>query len=389
MKLLRLPTAKVQLGVPLPWNVRDANSKLLLSKGHIVTSQSQLDTLLERGAFVDLEEAKAAERLLVSTVDTSVTKRPPNLFGIWDQLPNEMRKLTESWRDATDIAASVITFVQSIVSLVDQDVDIALYHTVRQENADLYFYGYSHSIHTAVLCLLMARKLAWSEQRTRSLMCAALTMNLSILTLQGQLAKQETPLRDSQRELIRKHPQETYDWLVKAQVSDPEWLAAVAQHHERSDGSGYCQGITNIADIAVALRVTDVFMAKISRRTMRSAMGIKDAAKQLYTEDHGGPMSTAIIKEFGIFPPGEVVKLASGEIAIVMRRTASAKCPIVATIADAAGRAVTRSVQRDTAQPEHAIVGSTSAPTDIARLPPERIYGYAQVSSQRDAQPTT
>lgn len=157
MKLLRLPTAKVQLGVPLPWNVRDANSKLLLSKGHIVTSQSQLDTLLERGAFVDLEEAKAAERLLVSTVDTSVTKRPPNLFGIWDQLPNEMRKLTESWRDATDIAASVITFVQSIVSLVDQDVDIALYHTVRQENADLYFYGYSHSIHTAVLCLLMAR----------------------------------------------------------------------------------------------------------------------------------------------------------------------------------------------------------------------------------------
>jgi len=220
-------------------------------------------------------------------------------------------------------------------------------------------------------------------------MCAALTMNLSILTLQGQLAKQETPLRDSQRELIRKHPQETYDWLVKAQVSDPEWLAAVAQHHERSDGSGYCQGITNIADIAVALRVTDVFMAKISRRTMRSAMGIKDAAKQLYTEDHGGPMSTAIIKEFGIFPPGEVVKLASGEIAIVMRRTASAKCPIVATIADAAGRAVTRSVQRDTAQPEHAIVGSTSAPTDIARLPPERIYGYAQVSSQRDAQPTT
>ena len=381
MKLLRLPTAKVHLGEPLPWNVRDANSHLLLSKGQIISSQSQLDSLLERGAFVDVEDARAAERLLVTTNDNSVTRRAPNLFGVWDQLPNELRKLTDGLRDSTDATARIKTFAQATMALVDQDVDIALYHTVRQENADLYFYGYSHAIHTAVLCLLMARKLAWTGQRTLSLVCAALTMNMSILTLQGQLAKQEFPIRESQRDLIRLHPREAHDWLQRAGIDDADWLTAVAQHHERSDGSGYDKGLTDIADIAVALRVTDVFMAKISRRTMRSAMGIKDAAKQLYTEDHGGPMSTAIIKEFGIFPPGEVVRLACGEIGVVMRRTASAKCPLVATITDSAGHPVSRTQQRDTTRAEYAVVSSVTPPSDIARLPPERIYGYAAVAS--------
>jgi hypothetical protein len=131
--------------------------------------------------------------------------------------------------------------------------------------------------------------------------------------------------------------------------------------------------------MAVALRVSDVFMAKISPRTLRTPLPIRDAAKQLYGEDKGGPMSSAIIKEFGIYPPGEVVKLASGEIAVVMRRTANPRCPRVACITDAKGNPAAHTVQYDTALPEHAIVGSAPPPATIARLPPERIYGYASV----------
>jgi hypothetical protein len=164
-------------------------------------------------------------------------------------------------------------------------------------------------------------------------------------------------------------------------VTDSEWLSAVLQHHERPDGSGYPQGLKEVAEMAVALRVADVFMAKISPRVLRTPLPIRDAAKQLYAEDKGGPMSSAIIKEFGIYPPGEVVKLTSGEVAVVMRRTASPKCPRVACITDARGNPAAHTVQYDTALPEYAIVGSTPPPATIARLPPERIYGYASVAT--------
>jgi HD-GYP domain-containing protein (c-di-GMP phosphodiesterase class II) len=379
MKLLRLPASKVKLGIPLPWNVRDASERLLLTRGQIIDSQAQLELLLERGAFVDLEDAKAAERVIVSQVQTVTPKPPPNLFGIWNDLPNQMRMLVDGFRDVNGAAERINDFVKSLIVLVDKDVDIALYQAVRQENSDLFFYGYSHSIHTAVLSLLMARRLNWPEARITGLMCAAITMNIPILALQGQMAKQDIPMRDSQKVLIRQHPREAVEWLQRIGITDAEWLSAVREHHERPDGSGYHQGLTEVAELAVALRVTDVFMAKISPRTLRAPLSIRDAAKQLYGEDKGGPMSNAIIKEFGIYPPGEVVKLVSGEIAVVMRRTSNPKCPKVACILDSTGRPLAHTLQYDTALPEHAIGGSTPPPTNIARLPPERIYGYATV----------
>ncbi len=380
MKLLRLPASKVQLGMPLPWNVRDANERLLLSKGQIVDSQLQLDQLLERGAFVDFEEAKNAERLPVSQSSESTIKRPPTIFSVWDDLPNQLRLLFEDLKIANDAEGRIDVFVKRLTALVDKDMDVALYHAVRQENADLYFYGYSHSIHTAVLSLLMARSLNWSESRIRSLMGAAITMNIPILVLQGQMAKQDVPARESQKLQIRQHPEAAVQWLQSRGVTDPEWLSAVLSHHEHPDGTGYHQGLKDIPEIALALRVTDVFMAKISPRILRAPLPIRDAAKQMYTEDKGGPLSNAVIKEFGVYPPGEVVKLVSGETAVVMRRSGNPKCPKVACLSDANGQPVKHNVHYDTAMPAHAIAGSAPAPKNIDRLPPERIFGYIGVT---------
>jgi len=66
----------VQPGAPLPWNVRDEQGRLLLSKGHLVMDERQLDELLERGAFVDVEEIRAAAQIEPRT-DSQPLKRPP------------------------------------------------------------------------------------------------------------------------------------------------------------------------------------------------------------------------------------------------------------------------------------------------------------------------
>jgi HD-GYP domain-containing protein (c-di-GMP phosphodiesterase class II) len=381
MKLLRLPRSKIQLGVALPWNVRDDQCQLLLSRGHVVESESMLEALLARGAFVDAEEVKAVERPSIA-VAPATAKLTPNLFGLWDEIPKEMSKLMDKAPDVPNLPARVTEFAGGLIELVDKDVDIALYHAVRQESAQLFFYGYSHSIHTAILCLLVARRLKWPGQRLMSLIKAALTMNMPVLGLQGQMAQQDVPMREGQKVQIRRHPEEATDWLAKAGVTDADWLTAVAQHHERADGSGYPHCLTDVAEIAFALRVTDVFMAKISPRTLRPSLPIKEAARQLFREDNGGPISTAIIKEFGIYPPGEVVKLASGEVGVVMRRTANARCPIVAVITDPAGRRTVHTLHLDTSKPEHAIATIVEDKSFVARLPPERVYGYASVLAQ-------
>ncbi len=375
MKLLPLPRSKVRLGVALPWNVRDANALLLLSRGHIVQDEHQLESLLQRGAFVDEEEVKAAHlHIAISSGPPSV--RPTSLFGLWDQTTAEMVKLVAKAPHMPDLAVRTTDFARGLIKLIDQDVDIALYRTVRHK-ATAFYYGYDHAIHTAVLCVLIARHLQWAPSRVESLVKAAITMNMPILVLQGKMADQEDPVKDAQRALIRKHPQEAFEWMVAHGVTDPDWLDAVAQHHERADGTGYPHGLTSVSEVACALRAADVFMARITPRVLHAAVSIKEAARLLFTEDHTGAIAGAVVKEFGIYPPGELVKLASGEIAVVMRRTANAKTPVVAAITDETGRPTVKTVHHETAHAAHAIVNIMADKTMVLRMPPERIYGYA------------
>lgn len=376
MKVLRLPRSKVQVGFPLPWNVRDEQGLLMLSRGHVIESEHQLELLLERGAFVDVEEVKALARAALPEQPKAMVS-PPNLFGLWDHTTDELQKLLTHVDQPPDFSGRMEQFARHLLDLVDLNADIAIYRIVRQDNAKHFYYGYTHSVHTATLCILMSRHLGWPQSRTMSLVKAALTMNMTIVNLQGQMAGQDVPMKDKQRAAIHKHPELGVELLQKAGVIDADWLAAVAQHHERSDGTGYPMGCTDICDMAVALRVADVFMAKISPRALRTTLSPQEAVRELYREDKGGPISTAIIKEFGIYPPGDFVRLASGELGLVVQRTGNARAPTVASITDTSGHPVARTVRHDTGQTEFAIVASVTDKAMLMRLPPERLYGFS------------
>lgn len=381
MKMLRLPRSKVQIGTPLPWSVRDAQGWLLLSRGHMVESEHQLDQLLQRGAYVDAEEVRAVA-LENAPERLQAFVPPPNIFGLWDQSTTDLKKMLGSATHPGDFAEQVEQFARHLLKLLDYSPDIGIYRCVRQDNAQHFYYGYTHAVHTAILCILMARHLQWPEARLLSLVKAALTMNLTILEMQGQLAVQDVPLKDKQRAAINAHPAQCVERLEQYGVTDSDWLSAIAQHHERPDGTGYPQGSTEVCELAIALRVADVYMAKISPRAMRQALTPQEAVRQLYTEEKGGPLSTAVIKELGIHPPGDFVKLASGELAIVVQRTGNVRAPIVASITDTAGHPVPHTVRHDTAQAEFAIQGTASDKAMLMRLPPERLFGFSMAPRQ-------
>jgi HD-GYP domain-containing protein (c-di-GMP phosphodiesterase class II) len=376
----------------LPWNVRDEHYQLLLSKGHVVIDQHLLDELLMRGAFVDEAEVRsavaeaAAQKLLISGGDPVKSMGTvTSVFELWDQTTDALKLLLNDPASEADFPARMQEFAAHLVDIFDMNPDIGIYRAVRQDNAQHFYYGYTHAVLTAMLCILMARHLAWPTDSIMSLVKAALTMNMSVFELQGQMASQDYPTRDKQRAAIRLHPTQAVAILEKHGVTDANWLAAVAQHHERPDGTGYPAGSRTITEMAAALRMADVFMAKITPRTLHAAIAPKEAITQLYRDDKGGPLSTAMIKEFGIFPPGDFVRLASGELGLVVQRTANARAPIVASITDLQGHPSAKTVRRDTGQAQFAIVGEATDKALLKRLAPERLYGFASAPATAPA----
>lgn len=178
--------------------------------------------------------------------------------------------------------------------------------------------------------------------------------------------------------MIRAHPAQGVAILQAAGITDTEWLGSVARHHERADGSGYPAGLREAGELPTVLRLIDVFMAKMAPRALRAPLTTQVAARQLYQDSGGAPASAAIIKEFGIYPPGEFVQLRSGELAVVVRRSADARTPLAASITDRNGMPNVNTVVRDTAKPEFAITALAAEKNLVLRVPPERLFGLPE-----------
>jgi HD-GYP domain-containing protein (c-di-GMP phosphodiesterase class II) len=237
-----------------------------------------------------------------------------------------------------------------------------------------------HPIHCAVVAAVAAQTLRWPSAQVTSLVGAALTMNAAFIELQNLLSEELDPPTRKQMEQIRAHPQASADLLRAAGVTDADWLQTVVDHHERCDGQGYPRGASDIGDAAVLLRLVDVYMAKISPRRLRPALNTQQSAQQLF-QQHGkhpreGPFAMAFIRSLGgPYPPGALVQLRSGEVAVVARRPASGTAPSVATLSNPRGEPVVATQLHDSAAADWAITGPLPDSSRFQRILPERIYG--------------
>lgn len=371
-QLVKLIPGQINLGMPLPFGVHDENGKLLLARGQMIGTEAQLNALLARGVFADPGEIEAAK----SGPGTKAEAKRLTMFDLWEQAIWRLDRLLKSAGQEPDFNKRCDEFANQLMGLVERDPDIGIYLSVRQDERRLQHYGLTHSLHCALVCQLMATRLGWPVDRVRMLVKAALTMNIEIIEFQGRYAVHGR-LNDEQKAQLRLHPERAVERLRAAGVDDEVWLQAVMEHHERPGGGGYPRELTELSEAAGVLRMADVFMAKISPRTTRAPLAIQEAARQMYTESGGSLAAAAIIKEYGIYPPGNIVHLASGELAIVIRRGATAHTPLAAAITDKSGSPTITTKRRDTSDAAFAIKALEFDRTLALRVPPERLYGLA------------
>ena len=366
MQLLQLVAKHIKLGEPLPFNVRDEHGQLLLAAGQLIANEAQQQALLERGIYADVEEIKAL------AAGRKVEPQRPTLFARWARLYWQLDSLSRL-PDA-ELKSGLGELADALQALLEQDPDVAIYQMLRQDAHPLRVYGLTHSVYAAALAWLVARRLQWPDGLQRSLLLAGLSMNLTVLELQGAYAVYGR-LSGEQRELLRGHPDAAVARLRAAGVDDEDCLRAVAEHHEHVDGQGYPRGLSEVSEPAQLLRLADVFLAKISRREGRPPVDVREAERQAYTEWPGSALVAALVKELGLYPPGELVCLASGERAVVIRRGAGLQTPLAMTLTDKRGIPIQQSQRRDCADPAFAVRAVEADKQLVARLPAERVYG--------------
>lgn len=349
MQLAALDTVKhrILLGKPLPFNVRNADRTLLLARGQQLQSQAQLEALLERGCMVDLAELKHRREEIIHAPREKLAE-------LWH---TGMQRVSDALRDSSKpgFSQALHEATEPVLTLVERDPDLAIFQVLRQDsNADV-AYGVRRSLHSAITCQLVAQRLGWSSDETERAFKVALTMNISMLELQGQLSRQATAPSAEQRQALQTHPMRSVKMLELAGVNDRDWLRGVLQHHELEEGGGYPSGRGDVSELASLARRADIYTAKLSSRSRRDALAADIAGRQIFMQDPGHPMTAALVKEFGVYPPGCHVRLVSGEIGIVVARGKTITTPVVAALSTAQGSPHAQPVRRDTAEKAHAV----------------------------------
>ena len=280
----------------------------------------------------------------------------PDGLEAWDQLIRRVMRLLAASDFDKNWGEQFCALTTQVRELAKNNPDMALYVLTLANGTGVDAYSAQHAMVCLVIAELAAAWLEWPESERLTLARAALSMNVSMTSLQDSLARQSSSMSDAQRQLVGGHTTASVELLTKAGVDDQLWLYAVQNHHTASQD---LKGESSEAGprIAELLRRVDIYTAKLSRRGSRVSVTPATAARDACLDAKGNPDSigATLLRIVGLYPPGTFVELANGETAVVVKRGEKAHTPIVASLRREDGGLLMQPVRRDTQRPSFAV----------------------------------
>jgi HD-GYP domain-containing protein (c-di-GMP phosphodiesterase class II) len=140
-----------------------------------------------------------------------------------------------------------------------------------------------HSERVRVYSDLLADELGLSSHERSRLHWAALLHDIGKLVVPGDILNKAGAPTEDEWEILREHPLEGERFISPLQAWLGDWTAAIGQHHERYDGSGYPDGLAGerIPMAARIVAVADAFHAMTSDRPYRRRQSLDQARAEI------------------------------------------------------------------------------------------------------------
>ena len=397
MKLVPFSPQYLRLNEPLPFGVRDAAGRLLLSAGKTIDSRTSLEEIAKQPLFADENESADWNRRLGAAMDQMIRQgaslkdvvaaRPEGT--VRDAVAPKVQTLAEQWQDLVSQLDAALRDVRPggdwrsrlfsvhvrARALAQKRLDASLYHLVYEAGHSTQKYSCHHALLSFLICEQAAPMLGWDSAMTDSIGRAALCMNVAMLRLQDQLAISQMAPTAEMRAEIDAHAAAGARLLQEAGLGDMLCCEVVAMHHDATMAEAPLSGLTPERQLARLLRRVDIFAAKISRRAMRAPMSPVQAAREACLGATGVPdeIGGALLKAVGLYPPGSFVELASGEVGIVVARGRRANLPFVASLVSATGNPLGEPALRDTIDSRYAVRAAVASHLVKVRPQHERL----------------
>ena len=250
-----------------------------------------------------------------STADVATIRRmysdATNLASsVW-----EMAK-TEGTPDPRAARALVDSLAQAVSS--NRTALIALTALKNYDN-----YTFTHMVNVSILTMSQARALGLDGAPLRELGLAALMHDIGKVRTPTEILNKPDKLTDAEFEVMRMHVVDGAEILRRTPEMPAVAPVIAFEHHLRLDGTGYPFGVTRGGlNIGTQLcSIADVYDAMRSQRAYQKAFP-SDRILEVMKRNDGHQFDQHLVRRFtqllGIYPPGNLVRLDNGDLAVVV-----------------------------------------------------------------------
>ncbi|GIU14764.1 HD family phosphohydrolase [Shewanella sp. MBTL60-007] len=182
---------------------------------------------------------------------------------------------------------------------------------------------YYHSLNVAVLSMLIAKELGWNRKEIERVGMGALFHDIGKIKIPTQLLRKSTAFTHAEQIYFNQHPAMGAELLIAADNFPAEALPIILNHHEFLDGSGTPKGLKEqdldkCSQLVCAINTYDNLCHSDRNNKARTPYSALGYLYKNYQTRLNQQVVNRLVKMLGVYPPGSVVELSSGQFAMVM-----------------------------------------------------------------------
>ncbi len=184
-------------------------------------------------------------------------------------------------------------------------------------------YTAEHSLNVGMLAINFGRHMKLSEEDLISLGIAGMLHDVGKMRTPLEVLNKPGKLEPEEFKQMMAHARNGRDILMSHRTVDHSAIDVAFTHHEMLDGSGYPRKVNakSINDFTRMVTVCDIYDAITSERIYKKGQSSREALNILH-QGRGKKFDQSLVDKFieciGLYPPGSIVELGSGEVGIVI-----------------------------------------------------------------------
>jgi len=254
--------------------------------------------------------------------------------------------------------------------------DDALLLLTKLKNKDEY--TAEHCLNVSILSAAFGKKLGLLEEEIRTLGLCGLLHDIGKAKVPGNILQKPGGLTPEEYGIMQNHANWGRDMLMALPRVVHATVDVAYNHHERLDGKGYPRGLVDyqIPYFAKIVAIVDTYDAITSNRVYDQGRSSMEALEIIH-RFRGSQFDPDLTREFvlmiGIYPPGSIVEMKSGEVAIVIASNPrNRRKPKVMLVRDGKKQRPSKYRLLDLSRNPHNDAGE---PFKIAKEVPDGTYG--------------